>query len=172
MDPDPNGLYTKRKRQRSEPNKDISQSQGDKTTSSVDYPTEGWSTSLSKLPVFTRVEMNEHIARTDKNIGNKDHHSVPTTLRKAKTFLEDEYLHRIMAASDQQHFYFKAKCYHSFQKNDTPHQLKLALCIVKGDVLHSSCTCVAGKVGFCDHISAPMLKVCKFTLFEVKTTKD
>ena len=116
--------------------------------------------------------MNEYIARSGKNFGNKDHHSVPTTLRKAKTFLEDEYLHEILAASDQKWFYFKAKCYHSFRKNDPPHQLKLALCIIKGDVLDSGCTCVAGKVGFCTHISALMLKVCKFTLFESKTTKD
>jgi len=82
VDPDPNGLYTKRKQQRnrSESSKDALQLQGDKTLSSVDYPTEGWSNSLSKYPVFTRAEMNEHIARTGKNIGNKDHYSVPTTL--------------------------------------------------------------------------------------------
>ena len=67
--------------------------------------------------------------------------------------------------------YFKAKCYHSFRENDPRHQLKLALRIVKEDVLHSICTCVAGKVGFCNHISALMLKVCKFTLYEAKTTK-
>ena len=170
VDPDPSRLYTKRKQQRS--SKDVSQSQGEETTSSITYPTDGWGTSLSRLPVFTRGEMNEYIARSGKNVGNKDHHSVPTTLRKAKTFLEDEYLHDISAASDQQCFYFKAKCCHSFRKNDPPHQLKLALCIVKGDVLHSSCTCVAGKVGFCNHISALMLKVCKFTLYEAKTTKD
>ena len=36
-----------------------------------------------------------------------------------------------------------------------------------GSVPHS-----AGKVGFCNHISALMLKVCKFTLLEAKTTKD
>ena len=72
----------------------------------------------------------------------------------------------------QQCFYFQAKCCHSFRKNDPPHQLKLALCIVKGDVLDSSCTCVARKVGFCNHISALMLKVCKFALFEAKSTKD
>ena len=167
VDPDPSGLYTKRKQQRHG-----SQIQGDKTTSSVEYPTDRWSTSLAKLPVFTRGEMNEYIARSGKNIGNKDHHSVPTTLRKAKTFLEDEYLHEILAASDQKGFYFKAKCYHSFRKNDPPHQLKLALCIIKGDVLDSGCSCIAGKVGFCNHISALMLKVCKFTLFESKTTKD
>ena len=55
---------------------------------------------------------------------------------------------------------------------EPPHQLKLALCIFKGDVLDSSCTCVAGKAGFCNHISALMFKICKYTLFEAKTTKD
>ena len=45
-------------------------------------------------------------------------------------------------------------------------------CIFRGDVLHSSCTCVAGKVGFCNHVSALMLKVCKFALFEAKSTED
>ena len=80
VDPDPSGLYTKRKQQRS--SKDVSQSQDEETTSSVTYPIDGWGTSLSRLPVFTRGEMNEYIARSGKNIGNKDHHSVPTTLRK------------------------------------------------------------------------------------------
>ena len=46
------------------------------------------------------------------------------------------------------------------------------LCIFKGDVLDSSCTCVAGKAGFCNYISALMFKICKYTLFEAKTTKD
>ena len=61
VDPNPSGLYTKRKQQRYG-----SQIQGDKTTSSVDYPTDGWSTSLAKLPVLTRGEMNEYIARSGK----------------------------------------------------------------------------------------------------------
>ena len=69
-------------------------------------------------------------------------------------------------------FIFKPSVVTASEKNDPPHQLKLALCIVKGDVLDSSCTCVAGKVGFCNHISALMLKVCKFALFEAKSTKD
>ena len=116
--------------------------------------------------------MNEHIVRSGKNISDKEHHSVPTSLRKAKTFLEDEYLREIIAASDERCFYLQSKCCHSFRKNDPPHQLKLALCIFKGDVLDSNCTCVAGKAGFCNHISALMFKVCKFTLFEAKTTKD
>ena len=122
--------------------------------------------------MFTRAEMNEHIARSGKSISNIRHHSVPTSLRKAKTFLEDEYLREITAASDDRCFYFQARCCHSFGKNAPPHQLKLALCIFKGDVLDSSCTCVAGKAGFCNHISALMFKICKYTIFEAKTTKD
>ena len=90
---------------------------------------------------------------------------MPTSLRKAKTFLEDEYLREKIAASDERCFYLQSKCCHSFRKNDPPHQLKLALCIFKGDVLDSNCTYVAGKAGFCNHISALMFKVCKFTLF-------
>ena len=58
------------------------------------------------------------------------------------------------------------------EKNDLPHQLKMALCIHLGDVLDSSCSCVAGKVGFCHHISALMLKIYKFRLYKSKTTKD
>ena len=59
---------------------------------------------LSGFKLYSRwVPLNEHITRFGKHIANKDHHSVTTSLRKAKTFLEDEYLHEIMAASDQ-HF--------------------------------------------------------------------
>ena len=175
MDPDPNGLYTKRKQQRigiGATSSVTDSSNGDANKPSVKYPSDGWSTSLEKIPMFTRAEMNEHIARSGKSISNIQHHSVPTSLRKAKTFLEDEYLREITAASDDRCFYFQAKCCHSFRKNDPPHQLKLALCIFKGDVLDSSCTCVAGKAGFCNHISALMFKICKYTLFEAKTTKD
>ena len=67
-------------------------------------------------PFFTRPEMGKHIARSGTNIGNKGHHYVPTPLRKAKTFLEDEYLHEIIATRDDKCFYFKAKCCHSYRK--------------------------------------------------------
>ena len=87
----------------------------------VKHPTDGWSTSLEKMPMFTRAEMNEHIARAGKSISDIQNHSVPTSLRKAKTFLEDECLREINAASDDCCFYFQAKCCHSFRKNDCPH---------------------------------------------------
>lgn len=125
------------------------------------------------MPFFTRAEMNKHISKSGKNIGsNISTHSVPTSVRKATTFLQDEYLKEILSASDESYFYFKAQCHHSFRKNDPPHNLKVALCIVSGKVKHAYCTCVAGAVGFCNHVLALMMKVCKFTLYECKSVSD
>jgi len=39
-----------------------------------------------------QAEMNQQIESSGKRVGNAEHHSVPTNLRKAKTFLQDEYL--------------------------------------------------------------------------------
>ena len=57
------------------------------------------------------------------------------------------------------------------QKNDEPHNLKLAMCFVSGDVVESTCSCAAGKTGYCNHSLALMLKLCKFSLFESKSTQ-
>ena len=123
IDPDPNGLYTKRKKQRNRASSsEADSSRGDwnnKDLPSIKYPTDRWSTSLEKMPMFTRLKMNEHIVRSGKNISDKEHHSVPSSLRKAKTFLEDEYLREIIAASDERCFYLQSKCCHSFRKNES-----------------------------------------------------
>lgn len=46
------------------------------------------------------------------------------------------------------------------------------LCIFSGKVTNASCSCVAGQVGFCNHILALLLKLCKFTLYECKSVSD
>jgi len=125
------------------------------------------------MPLFTRAEMNLHISQSGKNIDRKsEHHSVPTSMKKAKTFLEDEYLQEILATSDDEHFYFKCLCHHSFRKNDLPHQLKVALCLLTGSVKHASCSCVAGKVGFCNHVLGLMIKLCKLSLYDCKDIRE
>ena len=58
------------------------------------------------------------------------------------------------------------------EKNDELHNLKLAMCIVSGDVVESTCSCVTGKTGYCNHSLALLLKLCKFSLFESKSTQD
>jgi hypothetical protein len=95
-------------------------------------------------------------------------------LMKAKAYLQDEYLHDIRTTYDQRYFFYHAKCFHGFKKNESPHELKLALCVVSGDVIHAYCgpTCAAGKSGFCNHILALMLKACKFSLFNCQKVTD
>ena len=116
--------------------------------------------------------MNQHVANSGKPVGNTEHHSIPTNLRKAKTFLQDEYLLEIEANSNQRYFYLRAKCYHSFKKSEAPHALRFAMCIVSGQVIHANCSCKAGKVGYYNHVLALMFKACKFSLFESKATDD
>jgi len=171
VDPDPNQIFTKRKLNKQGKLLD------DTTTASslqltLKYPEDGWTTSLSKMPFFTRAEIDNHIRESGKRIGSKDNHSVPTSWRKGKTFLEDEYLKDIECSSDDHHFYFRCQCYHSFKKNDKPHSLKLTLSMITGEVLHSVCSCVAGKTGYCNHSLCLMLKLCKFSMYRSKTTVD
>ena len=167
VDPDPDEIYTKRKARVSNlPNGAAP------VTSSVKYPSDGWGKSLERMPSFTRAEMNQHVANSGKRVANAEYHSIPTNLRKAKTFLQDEYLKEIEANSDQRYFYLKAKCFHSFKKSEAPHDLRFAMCIVSGQVTHANCSCKAGKVGYCNHVLALMFKACKFSLFDSKSTDD
>lgn len=128
--------------------------------------------SLEKMPMFTRLQVNRHVVKSGKMVTNVDHDTVLTELVKAKRFLDNEYLEDIECASDSRYFFVKAKCCHSFRKSDPPHNLQIALCILSGEVASAPCSCVAGKVGFCNHVLALMFKMCKYTLFSATTTKD
>ena len=112
----------------------------------------GWESSLEKAPLFTRAQMDRHIVKSGKHIGGDKHahHSVPTGFKKAKTYLEDEYLHDIHTNFDQQYSYNRCKCFHSFKRNESPHNLIFALCLISGEVVYANCgpSCAAGKSRF------------------------
>ena len=176
VDPDESFIYTKRKRnglspedRRAEP-ADLNSP----NTKNVAFPSNGWGTSLAKSPMFTRAEIANHVKDSGKKCRNNEHHSLPTGLQKAKAFLADEYLHEIPAHCDERYFYYRGKCFHIFKVHDAPHNLKLALCTVTGDVEYAYCgpSCAAGKSGFCNHILALMLKVCKYSLYDCKDVRD
>ena len=180
VDPDKSEMYTKCKLQKlrmattttvtSMPN--TSSGSSTQTKHIPKFPTDGWGTSLSKAPFFSRVEIDKHIKESGKNVGGGTYHTVPTGLMRAKAYLKDEYLHDIQTA--QRYFFYHAKCFHSFKRNESPHELKLALCVVSGDVTYACCgpACAAGKSGFCNHMLALMLKVCKFSLFNCQKVTD
>lgn len=185
VDPDPEMIYTKRKLHRLSTASsgksvgDLSAMASSSTPSpgtkwKPKIPSDGWGLSLEKAPLFTRAEMDKHIGQSGKHIGGEKHHSVPTGFRKAKTYLQDEYLHEIKTNYDQQYFYYRAKCFHSFKRNESPHNLIIALCLISGEVVFANCgpSCAAGKSGFCNHVLALMLKVCKYTLYNCKSVTE
>ena len=128
--------------------------------------------SLERMPTFTPAEMNQHIKDSEKRVGNADHHSIPTNLRKAKTFLKDAYLRDIEANSYQRYFDMRAKCYHSFRKKDAPQSLWFVLCVVLGQVMHANCLGKAGNVSNCNHVLALLFRACKFSFYDSKKTDD
>lgn len=185
VDPDPEMIYTKRKLHRLSTASsgksvgDLSAMASSSTPSpgtkwKPKIPSDGWGLSLEKAPLFTRAEMDKHSGQSGKHIGGEKHHSVPTGFRKAKTYLQDEYLHEIKTNYDQQYFYYRAKCFHSFKRNESPHNLIIALCLISGEVVFTNCgpSCAAGKSGFCNHVLALMLKVCKYTLYNCKSVTE
>ena len=112
------------------------------TANNFSFPQHGWGINFEKMPLFTKAEMDRFISNSGKRLGST-HHSVPTSWRKGKTFLEDECLKNIECTSDDKRFSFRCKCHHSFRKNDAPHNIQLALCIIKDEVVQSTCSCVA-----------------------------
>ena len=110
IDPEPDEIYTKRKKRIV----NVMMSSTPSSSPSVKYPNDGWGNSLERMPSFTRAEMNQHITNSGEKVASIQHHSIPTNLKKAKTFLTGQYLKDIEATSGQRHFYFRAKCYHSF----------------------------------------------------------
>ena len=150
VDPDPNKIFKKRKAW------ECSISLADSSTqikdvSKVNYPTTGWGEALENLPLITKAEMEKHKENSGKKMGSVEHHSVPTGWKRAKTFHQEEYLKDIEANDKENYFYFQCKCYHSCKKQETPHKIKVALCIITGEVMAASCTYAAGEVGYCNH---------------------
>ena len=77
------------------------------------------------MPLFTKAEMDLHVSKSGKNIDqSKQSHTVPTSMRKAKTFLEDEYLKDVVAASDSEYFFFQCLFHHSLKKKCQLHQFQ------------------------------------------------
>ena len=64
VDPDENLIYTRRKQRQEKlqtPNDPLLKE------STVRFPSTGWSTSLQRMPLFTKAEMDLHVFKSGKN---------------------------------------------------------------------------------------------------------
>ena len=168
VDPDPDLIYTKRKIAREQASSSHGTVASTSTNASstyvskekikVNFPTSRWGNSLQKMPFFSRAEKDKFVALTGKSFGCAGKKSVPTGLKKATTFLKDEYL---KLQCPKILFSCVANVITPFERT-IPNNVFLALCIVSGEVKDSKCSRVAGSSGYCNHSLALMLKACKF----------
>ena len=89
VDPDPHNVSTKCKEHQTASEDNISAAVN---APQPNYPSDGKSGNIKRVPFFTRAEMSNHIAKSGNNIDSSKSHLVPTSVRKATTFLNDEYL--------------------------------------------------------------------------------
>ena len=91
-------------------------------------------------------------------------------------FFIEGYLHDVIGHHhvESQTFYLIALCYRSLRKSEPPHNLRLAISTKQPnfDVLGSSCTCVAGSLGFCYHAVGLMYLVSHFFMTKIKAIPD
>jgi len=82
-------------------------------------------------------------------------------------FFIQGYLHNVLVKlhKGSKTFYIRALHYRSLQKNESPQKIRLAISTKQPyDVLASSCTCVAGSLGFCNHVVGLMYLVSHYYL--------
>ena len=70
IDPDPDEIYTKRKKRIV----NVMMSSTPSSSPSVKYPNDGWGNSLERMPSFARAEMNQHITNSGKKVASIQHH--------------------------------------------------------------------------------------------------
>ena len=132
--------------------------------------------SLNNLPPFTFNSIVKYIRNSGKSIQQAPDYMVVKPFEREANFFIEGYIHNILAKfhSASKTFYFRAQCYRSLKKNEAPHKLRLAIS-TKGpsyDVLGSSCTCVAGALGFCNHAVGLMYLVSHYYLAKIKVIPD
>ena len=144
IDPDPNGLYTKRKQQRhgvsssTDPlNTDLVAGSDQASQVHVSYPENGWGCSLPKMPMFTRAKMDKHIVKSGKTLATRVTTPCQQFSGRPKHFLKMNIFMTLLLPVINNFFTLKQGAVTATEKNDAPHQLKLALCIHPGDVLDS-----------------------------------
>ena len=110
IDSDPDEIYTKRKKRIV----NVMMSSTPSSSPNVKYPNDGWGNSLERMPSFTRAEMNQHITNSGKKGREHPTSFYSNKFKKGENFFDRPICKDIEATSDQRHFYFRAKCYHSF----------------------------------------------------------
>ena len=131
---------------------------------------------LDGLPPFTYNWVLKYVRTSGKSIQQSPDYMVMKPFERGVNFFIEGYLHDVVAHHhvESQTFYLRALYYRSLRKSEPPHKLRLAISTKQPnfDVLGSSCTCVAGSLGFCNHAIGMMYLVSHFFVTKIKATPD
>ena len=117
----------------------------------------------------------KYVRNSGKNIQHSPDYMVMKPFERGVNFFIEGYLHKVGAQNHKESktFYFRALCYRSLRKSEPPHKIRLAISTEQPyDVLASSCTCVAGSLGFCNHAVGLMYLVSHYSMTKAKMVHD
>ena len=130
---------------------------------------------LDDLPPFTYNSIVKYVRNSGKNIQHSPDYMVMKPFERGVNFFIEGYLHNVLVKlhKGSKTFYIRALCFRSLRKNESPHKIRLAISTEQPyDVLASSCTCVAGSLGFCNHAVGLMYLVSHYYLTKTKSIPD
>ena len=129
-----------------------------------------WSKSLEMLPMFTAAHIERHRENSGKKIlsSKKESQPIEKTLKKGLKFQEERYLSAddIYSRVTDKVFVLKSKCRASMKREF--HLQQVSLFLDSGEVASSSCSCKAGKSGYCNHVMALLIEVAEYSLHQLK----
>ena len=119
-----------------------------------------WGKSLSTLPIFTRREIDLHVRKCGKLKGK----SISKTSVRGRLFKHERFLSSdsVYTAFNLLYFYVKARCKASMKKE--LRNVRIQLCKRTGEVYKATCSCPAGKSGYCNHVMALLYETAKYSL--------
>ena len=95
-----------------------------------------WTKKLTKLPRFSSINITDYITK----------HGTDRASDRGYEFYVEEFIHDVYAAEDDQNktFKLKAKCWRSYLKRETPHDVTVNISTLNRNVETATCSCTAG----------------------------
>ena len=134
-----------------------------------------WTKCWTTFPPSLSIPLSLYVRNSGKNMQHSPDYMVLKPFEGGVNFFIQGYLHNLLVKhhNESQAFYFTARCHRSLRKSDSPHKIRLAISTEQPyDVLASSCTCVAGSLGFCHHAVGLMYLVSHYYLTKPKSIPD
>ena len=124
--------------------------------------------SLEMLPQFTIKETEQHRQLS----GKPPESAIIKTLDRGRKFKNERYItsDSIFKKCDKGIFYVKGLCKASMKKEKRSVAVKLST--ITSKVLDGSCSCPAGKSGYCNHVMALLLELADYSLSQFKSVPE